>query len=74
MSKSKLRLAGAKLRVAARLVESKVSGGALRGQVKKQLGLNRIWEARLDAHEPPMALPSLAPRAPRGERGGEGHE
>ncbi len=59
MSDRKMRLSGGKLRMLARLIESKVSGNVIRKQVMRQLGLKRIWDSSLDESEPPFALPML---------------
>ncbi len=57
MSKMKLRLAGAKLRMVAKLVESGVSGELVRSQVMRQLGVNRVRETTIQGDEHPFALP-----------------
>lgn len=63
MSNRKMRLSGGKLRMVARLIESKVSGAVIRKQVMRQLGLKRIWDSSLDESEPPFALPMLMDHA-----------
>ena len=66
MSNRKMRLSGGKLRMVARLIESKVSGAVIRKQVTRQLGLKRIWDSSLDESEPPFALPMLMDHTQRG--------
>ncbi len=62
-----MRLSGTKLKLVARLAESPLTGGPLKRTMMLRMGLDALWKARLEEHEPPLLSFRLPKRLQRDE-------
>ncbi len=71
MGSSKNRYSGNTLRVIAHMAESSLLGHAVKGQMMRQMGLDKVWTANIAEDEPPVLVPSYLTNETNSKEGGE---
>ena len=71
MGKSKMRISGNKLRLIAGVAENPLLGNMIKAKMMRQMGLDKLWTARVLEDDPPMLVPAYLIPARTDNEGGE---